>query len=76
MILSRLTKAPPTMKRIFSVFTRIYSWLGCFLPPLGGIFATVPSMIFKRACWTPSPETSRVMETLAVVRPILSISSM
>ena len=29
-------------------------------PPFGGMFATVPSIILSSACWTPSPETSRV----------------
>ena len=38
--------------------------------------ATVPSIIFKRACCTPSPDTSRVMEGLSDLRDILSISSM
>ncbi len=34
-----------------------------------------PSMIFRRACWTPSPDTSRVMEASLPCGPILSISS-
>lgn len=42
---------------------------------LRGTFATVPSTIFKSACWTPSPETSRVMEVFSDLRAILSISS-
>jgi hypothetical protein len=33
-------------------------------------------MIFSSACWTPSPETSRVIEGLSDLRLILSISSM
>ena len=33
-------------------------------------------MILSRACWTPSPETSRVMDGLSLLRLILSISSM
>ncbi len=68
-------KRHPTIKRIFCVFTLMYSWFGCFRPPLGGTLATVPSTIFKRACCTPSPDTSRVIETLEVVLRILSISS-
>jgi hypothetical protein len=36
----------------------------------------VPSKIFKSACWTPSPETSRVMDGFSPLRAILSISSM
>ena len=34
------------------------------------------STIFKSACWTPSPETSRVMEVFSLLRAILSTSSM
>ena len=41
----------------------------------GGTLAVVPSMIFSRACCTPSPDTSRVMEGLSALREILSISS-
>ena len=41
----------------------------------GGTLATVPSRILSRACWTPSPETSRVMEGLSDLRLILSTSS-
>ena len=37
---------------------------GFLRPPLGGTLATVPSKILRRACCTPSPETSRVMEVL------------
>ena len=74
--LSRPEKAPPQINRIFDVSTWINSCCGCFLPPWGGIEAIVPSISFKRACWTPSPETSLVMEGLSVLRAILSISSM
>ena len=35
-----------------------------------------PSRILSRACCTPSPETSRVMEGFSSLREILSISSM
>ena len=42
---------------------------------LGGTDATVPSMILSKACCTPSPETSRVIEGLSLLRAILSISS-
>ena len=38
--------------------------------------ATVPSMILSSACCTPSPDTSRVMLGLSLLRAILSISSM
>jgi hypothetical protein len=33
-------------------------------------------MSFSKACWTPSPDTSRVIEGLSDLREILSISSM
>ncbi len=56
--------APPQMNRMFVVSTGMNSCWGCFRPPRGGTFATVPSMILSRACWTPSPETSRVMDGL------------
>ena len=69
-------KVPPTTNRMFEVSIWMYDCSGCLRPPWGGTLATVPSRIFRSACWTPSPETSRVIETLPVVRPILSISSM
>ena len=49
---------------------------GCLRPPWGGIEATVPSISLSRACCTPSPETSRVMEGFSALRDTLSISSM
>lgn len=42
----------------------------------GGTEATVPSISFNKACCTPSPETSRVIDGLSDLREILSISSM
>ena len=42
----------------------------------GGTLAVVPSRILSKACCTPSPETSRVMEGLSALREILSTSSM
>ena len=76
MILSRPTKAPPQRKRTFEVSTWMNSWCGCFRPPWGGTLATVPSRILSRACCTPSPETSRVIDGFSDFRAILSISSM
>ena len=38
--------------------------------------AVVPSRIFSRACCTPSPETSRVIDGFSLLRAILSTSSM
>ena len=67
--------APPQMNKIFEVSTCKNSCWGCFLPPCGGTEATVPSISFRRACWTPSPETSLVIEGLSDLRAILSISS-
>ena len=37
--------------------------------------AIVPSMSFSKACWTPSPLTSRVIDGLSDFLEILSISS-
>ncbi len=48
---------------------------GCFLPPCGGTLATVPSIIFNKACWTPSPDTSRVIDGFSDFLLILSTSS-
>ena len=61
MILSRPTKAPPHTNRMLVVSIWRNSCCGCLRPPFGGTLATVPSMILSNACWTPSPETSRVM---------------
>ena len=69
-------KAPPQRKRTFEVSIWMNSWWGCLRPPWGGTEAMVPSRIFRRACWTPSPETSLVMEGFSALRAILSISSM
>src|SRR5260364_394667 len=49
--------------------------IGMLRPPWGGTDAIVPSISFSSACCTPSPETSRVIEGLSDLRPILSISS-
>ena len=69
------SKAPPAMNNICSVFTSINFWSGCLRPPFGGTLTTVPSNSFKRACCTPSPDTSLVIEGLSLLRAILSISS-
>ena len=74
-ILSSPSKAPPQINRIFAVFICINSWCGCFLPPCGGTDATVPSTIFNKACWTPSPLTSLVIDGFSDFLVILSISS-
>ena len=76
MILSRPANAPPQMKRMFVVSIERNSWCGCLRPPWGGTEATVPSRILSSACWTPSPETSRVIDGLSAFRAILSTSSM
>src|SRR5215208_2029453 len=74
--LSRFAKAPPQMKRMFVVSIVRNSWCGCLRPPCGGTDATVPSRILSSACWTPSPDTSRVIEGFSSFRQILSTSSM
>ena len=68
-------KAPPQTNRMLVVSTCRNSCCGCLRPPCGGTEAIVPSMIFKSACCTPSPETSRVIEGLSDLREILSTSS-
>ena len=74
-IRSMPSKAPPQMNKMFVVSIGISSCCGCFRPPWGGTLATVPSMIFSSACCTPSPETSRVIDTFSLFFVILSISS-
>ncbi len=76
MILSSPANAPPQMKRMFVVSIERNSWCGCLRPPCGGTEATVPSRILSSACWTPSPDTSRVIDGLSALRAILSTSSM
>ena len=73
--LSSPANAPPQINSMFVVSTCKNSCWGCFLPPCGGTLATVPSIIFNRACWTPSPETSRVIEGFSDFLLILSTSS-
>ena len=76
MIFSSPAKAPPQMNRMLVVSIWMNSWWGCLRPPWGGTDAVVPSRIFSRACCTPSPETSRVIDGFSLLRAILSISSM
>lgn len=76
MIFSRPENAPPTMNSTFVVSIWMNSWWGCLRPPCGGTEAVVPSRIFSRACCTPSPETSRVIDGFSLLRATLSISSM
>ena len=70
-----VASVPPQMKRILVVSTCRNSCCGCLRPPCGGTEATVPSMILRSACCTPSPETSRVIDGLSDLREILSTSS-
>ena len=74
--LSRPAKAPPTMNSTLVVSIWMNSWCGCLRPPCGGTEAVVPSRIFSSACWTPSPETSRVIDGFSLLRATLSTSSM
>ena len=76
MILSIELKAPPVMNNMSWVFTGIIFCSGCFRPPCGGTLMIEPSSSFRSACWTPSPETSLVIDGLSLFRDILSISSM
>ena len=75
MTFSKPANAPPQIKRMLVVSTLMNSWFGCLRPPCGGTLATVPSISFSRACCTPSPDTSRVIDGLSLLREILSISS-
>ena len=74
-IFSIPSKAPPNINNTLVVSIFKNSWCGCFLPPWGGTLATVPSNIFSRACWTPSPLTSLVIDGFSDFLAILSISS-
>ena len=74
--LVEVANEPPQMNRMFVVSIVRNSWCGCLRPPCGGTEAVVPSRIFRSACCTPSPETSRVIDGLSALRAILSISSM
>src|SRR5690606_27646836 len=65
---SRPPKAPPQMKRMFVVSSWMNSWCGCLRPPCGGTAATVPSRILRRACCTPSRDTSRVIDGFSALR--------
>src|SRR5450830_1015513 len=76
MISSRTPNAPATMNSTFVVSIWMNSWCGCLRPPCGGTEAVVPSRIFRSACCTPSPETSRVIDGFSLLRAILSTSSM
>ena len=76
MIFSSPENAPPQMNRMFVVSTCRNYCCGCLRPPCGGTEAVVPSRIFSSACWTPYPETSRVIDGFSLLRLILSISSM
>ena len=66
--------APPQMNRMFVVSTCTYSCWLYFLPPRGVTLARVPSMIFKSACCTPSPPTSRVaLGRVALARDLVDL---
>ena len=75
MTLSSPSKAPPQTKRMLRVSIWIIGCSGCLRPPLGGMLAVVPSKILSSACCTPSPDTSRPTEGVALLRAILSTSS-
>mmetsp|Transcript_11916 Transcript_11916/g.27181 ORF Transcript_11916/g.27181 Transcript_11916/m.27181 type:complete len:200 (-) Transcript_11916:1802-2401(-) len=76
MMRSMPAKAPPLMKSMFVVSIWMKSPRGFFRPGSLGTLMTFPSTILRRACCTPSPETSRLMLTLPPDLRILSISSM
>ena len=72
---SNPAKAPPQINKIFVVSTCKNSCCGCFLPPCGGTLAIVPYIILSKACCTPSPDTSLVIEGFSDFLLILSTSS-
>ena len=72
----RPEKAPPQMKRMLVVSIVTKSARGDLRPPRSGTWTTEPSSILRSACWTPSPETSRVIAIASAFRASLSISSM
>ena len=74
--LSNPEKAPPQINKMLVVSTCKNSCWGCFLPPWGGTLAIVPSIILSKACCTPSPDTSLVIEGFSDFLLILSTSSM
>ena len=74
-ISSRPSNAPPQIKSTLVVSIARIPAADAFRPPCGGTLATVPSRIFSRACCTPSPDTSLVIDGLSDLRAILSISS-
>ncbi len=77
MILSSPTKAPPQMKRMRSVLTWIYSLVRVLASALGRDVADGALENFQQPLLDAlRPRQSRVIETLSVLRPILSISSM
>src|SRR5438552_4582352 len=53
-----LTTRRPPGSTLFP-YTTLFRSCGCLRPPCGGTLAIVPSRIFKSACCTPSPDTSR-----------------
>ncbi len=75
MIFSSPLNAPPAMNNMFVVSTCRNSCCGCLRPPCGGTDAVVPSISLSKACCTPSPDTSRVIDGFSALRLILSISS-
>src|SRR4029453_17697827 len=75
-IFSKPANAPPQMNSTLVVSIWMNSWCGCLRPPCAGTDAVVPSRVFWGARWTPSPETSRVIEGFSDLRAILSTSSM
>mmetsp|Transcript_6426 Transcript_6426/g.21141 ORF Transcript_6426/g.21141 Transcript_6426/m.21141 type:complete len:456 (-) Transcript_6426:1006-2373(-) len=71
----RPEKAPPQMKSMFEVSMATCSPRGFLRPPRSGTLTTAPSSILSSACWTPSPDTSRVCAMASVLRANLSTSS-
>ena len=75
LMVSMPTNALEQMNSMLDVSTSMDSPCGCFLLRFICTFNLVPSIIFKSACCTPSPDTSLVIETFSDFRATLSISS-
>ena len=61
------------MNRMFEVSTAMKSPRGFLRPPFSGTFNMEPSTILSNGACTPSPETSRVMETFCDARQLIDL---
>jgi hypothetical protein len=76
MTLSRLANAPCADEEDVRRVDGEELLVGMLAPALRRHARGRPLRIFSSACWTPSPDTSRVIDGLSALRAILSTSSM